>query len=349
MGKKIIIVSTKNSIRFMATVFGTVLVLTILTLSINYYNDTKTLKVHPELNLPPANLQLVGNHFLGLRTSQTDGERILSFEFSDLEAADVYMQDSDQYIQISVSKVDNIEEYQETKYLMNNLQLQVTGDTMLFTINKKELNGRYLLAQRENSVQIKLLSKDLQGKRITLDPGHGGIDSGAIGPTGLMEKDVVLAISLRLKELLEEAGVEVAMTRYTEDRTIPDYREDQLYRIQVARDLDAHMFVSIHNNGSTAKNAHGLEVLYHDGTVNRYQSKELAQVVQNHLVQEFQRRDRGVLNRRIVQLTGESFTSVLAEILFITNPEEEKMLRADDFADRAAQSLFLAIKAYFEN
>lgn len=353
MGKKYLFVTTKNQSRkkiFLGV--AAIIAVAFIGMNVSNYYESNSTKAHQapiEIQLPQVQEVPTGNNFIGLNTSQDQGERILSLQFTALKEANIYIKDSAENLVISVDTIKNIEDYKDIKYLMNNFQLETQGNTMTFTLDKNQITSRYLIGETEKSIDIKLLSKTLEGKRITIDPGHGGIDSGAIGPTGLTESEVVLPVALRLEELLQEAGAEVVLTRYTEDRALPNYREDQLHRIEVARELDSHLFISIHNNGSVHRSAHGIEVLYHRGTVNNYQSLELAKTVQKHLVGEFQRRDRGVIHKSIIQLTGETFTSVLAEILFITNNEEEKMLRAEDFTERAAQSLFLAIKDYFQN
>jgi N-acetylmuramoyl-L-alanine amidase len=218
--------------------------------------------------------------------------------------------------------------------------------------------------------------------RIVIDPGHGGHDTGTVGPTGLREKDVVLDVGLRLKKLLEQkAGCDVVMTR-SDDTFIP--LEE---RTAIANEKAADLFVSIHANASRDRSARGIETYYLNFTsspdalevaarenatsqesVHQLQDliKKIAMTEKIEESEEFARqlqkqvyrrtsqlsgkqRDRGVKKAPFVVLIGANMPSVLAEISFLTNPRDEKSLRRSDYRQKIAEALYQGILDYVNN
>jgi N-acetylmuramoyl-L-alanine amidase len=218
--------------------------------------------------------------------------------------------------------------------------------------------------------------------RIVIDPGHGGHDTGTIGPTGLREKDVVLDVGLRLKKLLErKVGCDVVMTR-SDDTFIP--LEE---RTAIANEKAADLFVSIHANASRDRSARGIETYYLNFTSNPdalevaarenatsqesvhqlqdlikkiattekiEESEEFARQLQKEVCQRTARwsgnqRDRGVKKAPFVVLIGANMPSVLAEISFLTNPRDEKSLRRSDYRQKIAEALYQGILDYVNN
>ncbi len=290
------------------------------------------------------------NNFNGLSIYHNGNSRYIKFDFTNMGLSNVLVSENSNIITLLVNNVTNKNEFLETSHLMSNIAINVEGESLKFSIDKSEISSRYLIQQTERSLELKIMPPTLEGKRITIDPGHGGIDPGAVGPTRLSEKVVVLPVALRLKELLEAEGAEVILTRYEDQRPVPgSYLQDKFRRVEIAREFDSDLFLSIHNNASHLRNAVGIETLYFRGSVNQFQARQFAAITQRSLVNEFKRRDRGVLDRHLAQLTGENFVSALVEIMFITNPDEERILASDNFTERAAQSLFRAIKDYYEN
>lgn len=298
----------------------------------------------------PQSYLTQNNYFYGLKSYQEHGNDILELSFGNLKTSDVNIKVNEEAIIIDVSKVENAHEYQDIQFLNKNIAVEHVGQNLKFTIDKSGLTRRYLIQQYDDSIRLKLMSQSLVGKRITIDPGHGGVDPGAVGPTGLEEKEVVLDISLRLYELLDEAGADVVLTRDSDQRAFPGtYRADLEQRAKFATEYDSDMFVSVHNNASVYTSARGIETLYNQRTVNSPQSKEFALILQEHLARDLNSRDRGIVDRNIEVLKPDNFVAVLTEILFITSPEDEKIMKQPDFADRAAQSIFNAIKDYYTN
>jgi N-acetylmuramoyl-L-alanine amidase len=215
--------------------------------------------------------------------------------------------------------------------------------------------------------------------KIVIDPGHGGHDTGTIGPNGFYEKDLVLDVSKRLGKLLEaRLGAQVVFTR-RDDTFIPLET-----RTSIANQEQADLFVSVHANSSHDPDARGVETYYlnftsspealevaarenaaSDKSIHELQdlvkkialkekieeSREFAADVQQSLHTGLAAkspgiRDRGVKKAPFVVLIGANMPSILAEISFISNPGDEKRLRSPDYRQRIAESLYRGISRY---
>lgn len=167
--------------------------------------------------------------------------------------------------------------------------------------------------------------------RVVIDPGHGGRDPGAVGPTGLREKDVVLTVARLLRERLLAAKLGVTMTRDT-DILIP-----LVDRAVLANTWQADAFISIHCNAHSTSIAHGTETFHF--TLSHPQNKRLADVLQKNLVELLRRRDRGVKRGNFQVLRQSTPPSALVELAFISNPDEEKLLATAEFQSLAARAI----------
>jgi len=215
--------------------------------------------------------------------------------------------------------------------------------------------------------------------RIVIDPGHGGHDSGTIGPNGLEEKDLVLEVGRRLGKLLESRlGAEVVYTR-GDDTFIPLET-----RTAIANQEQADLFVSIHANSSNDPDARGVETYYLNFTsspealevaarenavssksIHELQdlvkkialkekieeSKEFASDVQTALhsglaAKGSNIRNRGVKKAPFIVLIGANMPSILAEISFVSNPTDERRLRTPEYRQKIAESLYRGISKY---
>ncbi|HEX8948315.1 MAG TPA: N-acetylmuramoyl-L-alanine amidase [Dissulfurispiraceae bacterium] len=228
----------------------------------------------------------------------------------------------------------------------------------------------------------------LPKKVVVIDPGHGGHDSGAVGKNGLKEKDVVLDIGLKVRELLRaEPNLEIMLTRDT-DVFIP-----LAERTAMAMKKDADLFVSIHANASPNREARGIETYLLNWTNeeeatrvaarenyvsvktmkdrmekfrrdrdldiiksdlrrqhNNEESVALANYVQNALCTDVARVHKtvnhGVKGALFFVLFGIEMPSVLAEVSFISNSEEERLLSQESYRSMLAASIASGIKAY---
>lgn len=217
-------------------------------------------------------------------------------------------------------------------------------------------------------------------RKVVLDPGHGGDDPGAVGKGGLREKDAVLDIARRVKDKLNENGVDVIMTR-EKDKSIPLTR-----RAQIANDNDVDFFVSIHANAARLKGAKGFEVYYLSNAVddnaraveaaensllkfddssflhrdtdleatvwdlvyteNREESIELAKYIAKAVDNSTSLNNRGVKSARFAVLRLAQMPAVLVEVGFISNPAEEKNLKDPAYREAVSSAIARGILNY---
>jgi len=219
----------------------------------------------------------------------------------------------------------------------------------------------------------------LGARRIALDAGHGGHDPGAIGRGGTQEKDITLAIVLKLEKLIRnELGADVVMTRDT-DIFIP--LEE---RTAIANSSGADLFLSVHINSARNSSGRGLETYYLSFAKNAAaeelaarenaisqatmkdlnnlvkaittnskidESRDFAGLIQRNNVAGLQPAFAGVLDRGVhtapfYVLIGANMPSILTEVGFISNPEEERWLRSDEYQEKLAESLLEGVRSY---
>ncbi|ONI44296.1 N-acetylmuramoyl-L-alanine amidase [Candidatus Epulonipiscioides gigas] len=172
---------------------------------------------------------------------------------------------------------------------------------------------------------------------IVLDAGHGGSDSGAIGFSNLLEKDVVLKVTLILAELLEKLKIDVLLTR-NNDSFIP-----LTDRSEFANTNGADYFISIHANAATTISVSGVETYAYSTSGKSYL---LAQDVQKHLVSATGFNNRGVKTANFYVLRETKMPAILIEIGFISNPIEEQHLKDDNFIHKIAFGIYEGIAEY---
>lgn len=233
-------------------------------------------------------------------------------------------------------------------------------------------------AQRDSRGDRSLIrALGLKVGRVVLDPGHGGHDSGTIGPTGLREKDLVLDVALRLGRLIEQRmGSQVIYTR-TDDSYVPLEA-----RTELANESGADLFLSIHANSSRLRTAAGSEVFYLNFTTDAsalevaarenapsartihelqdlvlkiaqkekiQESREFAGRIQKALYRQLRPpsgKNRGVKKAPFVVLIGAKMPSVLVEIAFLSNPREERLLKQPEYRERLAEALYRGLFDY---
>ncbi|WP_166511131.1 SH3 domain-containing protein [Desulfallas thermosapovorans] len=201
--------------------------------------------------------------------------------------------------------------------------------------------------QLDLDIYVPKVGEFLQGRVIAIDPGHGGSDPGAIGPTGLQEKDVTLDIALKLAQLLNENGARVVLTR-SDDRSVDLYQ-----RTAIAQREGADVFLSIHINANVSRDKNGTSTYYRRDTgdfppgVDQADNRRLAGAVQSELLRALGRRSLGVLQSNFVVLRTSPVPAALAEVAFVSNPEEEQMLRQEIVRAKVAEALAIALNNYF--
>ena len=190
----------------------------------------------------------------------------------------------------------------------------------------------------------------LKGKSIMIDPGHGGNDSGAIGPTGVMEKSVTLRIANELRRLLKAEGATVYMTRTTDTEVSPrganatDIEELQA-RCDIANVNKTDIFVSIHMDSFSSPDAHGTTGYYY--TRGSAASKKLADRIRAGVIDQLGTESRGTQSANFYVIKHTNMPATLIETAFISNPKEEALLDSEDGIKRAAQGIADGIADYF--
>lgn len=210
-------------------------------------------------------------------------------------------------------------------------------------------------------------------RKVVIDAGHGGHDPGAIGRTGLREKDVNLDIAKRLANRLKADGIEVIMTRNS-DRFIPLGT-----RVNIANNSKADLFISIHSNASRTRSLYGFEVYYVSPSVsdssrasyaarnaylnldsscfasqsqnlkailwdmlytyNRAESIELSRIICRSAVDNLNVKVLGVKDARFEVLRGARMPAILVEVGFLSNPKEEQSLKDGHYREKLSQSI----------
>ena len=199
-----------------------------------------------------------------------------------------------------------------------------------------ERKMNYVVNQAAGQVIIDINAAVIgRGHVVALDPGHGGRDPGAVGPTGLREADVVLDISLRVRDLLARDGVRNVILRDS-DLTVelPD-------RPRLAREAGATIFVSIHANAHGRATVNGSETYFLTP-----QSLALAQMIQDELGIVLGIPSRGIKTANFLVLRDSGVPSVLVEAAFISNAEDEVRLRDIAFRQRIAAAIHKGIMRF---
>lgn len=186
---------------------------------------------------------------------------------------------------------------------------------------------------------------------VVIDPGHGGVDGGAEADDGTPEKNINLNIALKLKQLAENDGWNVIMTReedtglYSEQNsTIRSKKtEDLKKRKEIFDSSAADAAVSIHLNSYTAdRSVRGAQVFYADGSE---ESKMLAECIQDQM----KNRRRAMAKSDVLILQQAKVPTVIAECGFLSNYEESRKLRTDEYQNKLAKNIYSGIKNYIEN
>lgn len=259
-------------------------------------------------------------------------------------------------------------------------------------VNAEHDDPRPLLAEKVDAKLAKARLKAIKGdgevtlaeqlglkvRRVVIDPGHGGHDSGAVGHSGNQEKDISLAISKKLAKELEKAGLEVLLTR--DDDTFVRLED----RATFANDAKGDLFISVHCNSAPTRKLRGIEVYTLNTSSDRYsirlaarenasseksisdlqfiladlatkanteESSNLATQVQRSLVSKLggkykDVKDLGHKQALFYVLLGAKMPAVLVETSFLSNPEEEKRLSSDEYQDQVASAIAAGVQEF---
>jgi len=175
---------------------------------------------------------------------------------------------------------------------------------------------------------------------VTIDPGHGGRDPGAVGIGGMEEEDIVLDVSQQVARILEQQGVQVVMTRNS------DVEVDLEPRVQIAERANATVFVSIHANALSMSrpDVNGIETFYASA-----EGARLGRVIHDNMVPVSGMRDRGLKSARFYVIRNTSMPAVLLELGFVTGAEDAPRLADPEWRSRMSVAIARGILQYLQN
>lgn len=190
---------------------------------------------------------------------------------------------------------------------------------------------------------------------VIIDPGHGGIDGGAISESGVIEKEINLKIAENLRDLFSMSGIKCILTRETDIELVPQKgvsssrkRSDLLARIEIGNSFENAIFISIHQNKYPSSRLSGMQVFY---SKNNPDSRTLAQSVKNanfSLIDSENKREIKSAGREILILDSLEIPAVLVECGFLSNATEAKKLSGEPYRKKLAFMIYCAIFEYLE-
>lgn len=213
-------------------------------------------------------------------------------------------------------------------------------------INVNDIQSTKIEEKKANAEPInkeeKVLKKEkiLKGKTIIIDPGHGGKDVGASGQRGTLEKDVTLKMAKSLQqELVKKTEATVILTR---DKDITVTKKD---RVELAKNNNADLFISIHFDAFTSNEVKGITTYYNNNA-----DKSLATIIHRHLFkQDLGTRDRGVALGDYFVIRENTKPSILLELGYISNAEDEKRINSQTYQTGTSTAIVEGVIEYLSN
>ncbi|MBQ6570680.1 MAG: N-acetylmuramoyl-L-alanine amidase [Clostridia bacterium] len=189
---------------------------------------------------------------------------------------------------------------------------------------------------------------------VIIDPGHGGVDGGAVGVGGEVEKEINLAISLKLRDILEKAGYKVIMTRDTDisihdesAKTIRAQKTSDLHnRLKIINDNPDAVFISVHQNTIGDRRVHGGQMFY---SPNNACSKMLAACIQDSFRENVQPDNNKTVKqagKNLFLLYNAQIPAVLCECAFLSNAQDVKDICSEEYQQKIAEAIFKGIENY---
>ena len=183
-------------------------------------------------------------------------------------------------------------------------------------------------------------------KKVIIDPGHGGIDSGAHHNNQILEKNINLAIAKKLATQLKSSNIEVILTRTKDKLYQNDRQKDLKHRMQVTNTAQANILISIHVNSFPSSKSFGGETYYSEGSK---EGKKLASAIQEQLIKIQPKNYRTIKTAPYYVLQQSEITAVLVEVGFISNPKDRKRITNAQEQEKIASAITTGIINYFNN
>lgn len=230
-------------------------------------------------------------------------------------------------------------------FILNNIYQVINLKKILFIISLVLLTSTFIITE--------VVSEELNDNEIIIfiDPGHGGSDGGAIGIDGTYEKDIVLSVSLKLRELFINSGFRVLMTRDTDCDLAPSgshnkKRDDIHKRVQMVNSSKADFYLSIHANSFPNKRVWGAQTFYKR---NESLSRDLAVCIQDSIVEKVQNTTRVAKIITDVYLVDNiKLPGALVEVGFLSNDDELHLLKNPTYQQEMALAIYIGTCEYLE-
>lgn len=270
----------------------------------------------------------------------------LIFNIEDAQISNISRQEK---LDGNIAKKVFLQEKKDTVQGKIYLQEEVNNNYKIYSLGKKGIAIDIFNSIVNTPVASDVALSNVKNKIITIDPGHGGSDSGAVGPNGYTEKEGTFAISQKVASILNQSGAKVVMTR---DSDVDVYgpnasaRNELQARVDVGNNANSDIFVSIHCNAFVNPAANGTQTFYYGSS---YQGQRLAQSIQEKMIEANGLRDRGISTCNFYVVKHSYMPAVLIETAFITNYDEEALLSDDEWQTTMAKAIAEGINEYFSN
>lgn len=270
----------------------------------------------------------------------------LIFNIEDAQISNISRQEK---LDGNIAKKVFLQEKKDTVQGKIYLQEEVNNNYKIYSLGKKGIAIDIFNSVVNTPVASDVALSNVKNKIITIDPGHGGSDSGAVGPNGYTEKEGTFAISQKVASILNQSGAKVVMTR---DSDVDVYgpnasaRNELQARVDVGNNANSDIFVSIHCNAFVNPAANGTQTFYYGSS---YQGQRLAQSIQEKMIEANGLRDRGISTCNFYVVKHSYMPVVLIETAFITNYDEEALLSDDEWQTTMAKAIAEGINEYFSN
>ena len=270
----------------------------------------------------------------------------LSFNIEDAQISNISRQEK---LDGNIAKKVFLQEKKDTVQGKIYLQEEVNNNYKIYSLGKKGIAIDIFNSVVNTPVASDVALSNVKNKIITIDPGHGGSDSGAVGPNGYTEKEGAFAISQKVASILNQSGAKVVMTR---DSDVDVYgpnasaRNELQARVDVGNNANSDIFVSVHCNAFVNPAANGTQTFYYGSS---YQGQRLAQSIQEKMIEANGLRDRGISTCNFYVVKHSYMPAVLIETAFITNYDEEALLSDDEWQTTMAKAIAEGINEYFSN
>ncbi|CDB98189.1 N-acetylmuramoyl-L-alanine amidase family protein [Megamonas funiformis] len=270
----------------------------------------------------------------------------LIFNIEDAQISNISRQEK---LDGNIAKKVFLQEKKDTVQGKIYLQEEVNNNYKIYSLGKKGIAIDIFNSVVNTPVVSDVALSNVKNKIITIDPGHGGSDSGAVGHNGYTEKEGAFAISQKVASILNQSGAKVVMTR---DSDVDVYgpnasaRNELQARVDVGNNANSDIFVSIHCNAFVNPAANGTQTFYYGSS---YQGQRLAQSIQEKMIEANGLRNRGISTCNFYVVKHSYMPAVLIETAFITNYDEEALLSDDEWQTTMAKAIAEGINEYFSN